>query len=369
MEKPRRILLSIKSLDVAGGAERVFVTLAEALASAGHDIAVVTDDAPGGEGFYRLHPRIRWIRTGRGRFGPQRSLVAAVRRIWALRRAVRELRPDDVVAFLISTYVPMSVALLGLRTPLIASEHTTYQRYEERPLERLALYLSQGLIDQFVSVSNEVISAYPAWLKRRAVAIPNPVAYSGHASSHEKADERKIILSVGRMVESKEYQTLIRAFAAISEQCPGWELRLVGDGPHMSQLVNLVDELGVSHCVTFAGVVRDVAGEYARAELFVSASRYESMGLAALEAMLHGVPVVAFSDCMGIASLVRSSRKGVLVDRNDGQRELANAMLGLVNEDARRADLRRIEVVLPEEISTPVIVVQWERIFQELDTK
>ena len=98
------------------------------------------------------------------------------------------------------------------------------------------------------------------------------------------------IVSVGRLVESKNQLTLLRALLAVDAD---WRLTLVGDGPLRAELEAWCFRHRVNHRVVFAGSVADVRPLLADADLFCFASRHEGQGIAVLEAAASGVPVIA----------------------------------------------------------------------------
>ena len=92
--RPLKLLFAIKGMDLAtGGAERVLAQVTSGLIERGHDVALVTFDAPGGESFYPLHPRTRRISLGIGRVDRSATVAEMLRRIPAIRRAVRAEQP------------------------------------------------------------------------------------------------------------------------------------------------------------------------------------------------------------------------------------------------------------------------------------
>lgn len=98
------------------------------------------------------------------------------------------------------------------------------------------------------------------------------------------------LLAVGRLVEQKGQDILLRALAQISHP---WELRIAGDGPKRQELSDLATRLGIAPRVTFLGTVSTMDAVYRDADVFVFPSRWEGQGIAMLEAMRVGLPVIA----------------------------------------------------------------------------
>lgn len=125
------------------------------------------------------------------------------------------------------------------------------------------------------------------------------------------------LIAVGRLSPQKGFDLLIRAYASAGEVMAGYPLVIVGEGPEREALEQLAAELGVAESVVFAGFVENPQRLLAAASLFVLSSRFEGMGLVVLEALTHGVPVIA-TDCVtGPRYLLRDGELGDLIPVND----------------------------------------------------
>lgn len=364
-----KVLLAIKAMNnPGGGAERVLAELASGLAARRYEIVVLTFDRPGGRSYYPLPPAARRIELGIGDTTRAASLGETARRALALRRRVRALAPDVAVGFMHSMFIPLGLALLGTGIPLIASEHIVPEHYRTRPLQAALLRLTPLLARRITVVSDQVLAAYPPALRARMVAIANPV----NVPAGKRADvggegrARKTLLCVGRFSEQKDHATLIDAFARLADRFPDWDLRIVGDGELRDALVAQVAARGLAGRVQMPGVVRDLATEYAAAQLFVLPSRYESFGLATAEALAHGLPAVGFADCAGTNRLIRPGVNGALAAVGaDRAAALAAALEPLMASAQARRDLSRQDG-LPSEYSLPRVLDRWEALLHEV---
>ncbi len=147
----------------------------------------------------------------------------------------------------------------------------------------------------------------------------------------------KIIISVGRLAEEKNWDTLLQAFALAIKEQPNLRLVLVGDGPQAQSLRQLAGELGITERVLFTGRVpfEQIPAYLKAADLFAFASVTETQGLVTLEAMAAGLPVVAVAG-PGTSDIVEDGAQGYLV-QNDPQ-DLAKKMITLIcNPDSMSA--------------------------------
>jgi glycosyltransferase involved in cell wall biosynthesis len=133
-----------------------------------------------------------------------------------------------------------------------------------------------------------------------------------------------VVLTVGRLVEKKGHETLLRAAAEVSDRGHAFRLRIAGEGAEWSRLQRLVHELGLDNRVTFLGPLSEseVVREYARADVFALACRELENGdrdgipNVLLEAMAHGLAVVA-TTVPGIAEAVADGETALLADPGD----------------------------------------------------
>jgi glycosyltransferase involved in cell wall biosynthesis len=148
-----------------------------------------------------------------------------------------------------------------------------------------------------------------------------------------------VIGCVARLHPSKDHPTLLRAFARLQRDVPTARLVLVGDGPLRARLERCAREWlgdGVAG-VRFAGNEPDAAGAHAGLDIAVLATRREGFGLAALEAMAAGRPLIA-TRAGALPELVRDGETGLLVPPGDSG-ALTEALLHLTRDPARRARL------------------------------
>jgi glycosyltransferase involved in cell wall biosynthesis len=141
-----------------------------------------------------------------------------------------------------------------------------------------------------------------------------------------------IIGAACRLVSLKGLTHLIRAFAAIHTEFPKVRMEIVGQGPERGSLQAQVESLGLTGCVTFLGWQNDLMPVLKRWQIFVVPSLQEGFGIAALEAMAAGLPVVA-SAVGGLPELIAHGRTGWLVPPGDST-ALANRLRELVSNPA-----------------------------------
>ncbi|MDK1473570.1 glycosyltransferase [Streptomyces sp. 549] len=243
------------------------------------------------------------------------------RDLGALPRLVRLIRHGryDLVhthLYRACVYGRAAARLAGVRA-VVATEHSLGDaQIEGRPLTRSArgLYLaSERLGHSTVAVSATVARRLRDWgvPGPRIELIPNGIEadrFRFDASARRRARESLglpadafVVGGVGRLVPGKRFDQLVRAVAEV----PQARLLLVGDGPQRGELARLTGQLGITDRVTLCGEraaddgatgpdrdAADVPALLAAMDVFVSPSAEEAFGLAVLEALAAGLPVL-----------------------------------------------------------------------------
>jgi len=309
--RPLKVLFAIKRLEgVPGGSERVLAHLSAALAARGHAVTVLTWDAVGSRPFYPIDPEVRLINRGVGDSARPTRPREFVARLADLRRATGVIAPDVAIGFGHSMFVPLALALVGSGVPVIASEHAARAHYRTRPVDYALFRLTARLVRCVTTTTEAVGAEYSADIRRRIVVMPNPIMIPPPAPPRRGG---RLVLNVGRLDPQKDQAALIRAFARLAPRLPDWRLRILGEGALRPELEALVRTLGMTDRIDLPGVTADIASAYAEADVFALSSVYESFGLATIEAMAHGLPVVAFADCPGTNEVVIDQVTGLLV--------------------------------------------------------
>ena len=175
------------------------------------------------------------------------------------------------------------------------------------------------------------------------------------------------LVFVGRLHEQKGVDVLLHAFQRLVRRFPADDLHLdvVGDGPLREDLQALTQELGIQDRVAFVGSTDRVSRYMSRADIFVLPSRAEGISNALLEAMAHGLPVVA-SRIPGNVDVVEHQRSGLLCTVNDPGSLARNLMPLLTFPDLRERLGKAARLSVQERFSLNHIADRYVNIYQEL---
>ncbi len=145
--------------------------------------------------------------------------------------------------------------------------------------------------------------------------------------------------TVAVLVKRKGHRFLLEAAAIIKQRGVKLRYQFAGDGPEKEELEKLVGKLGLAEEVSFHGFLPNVAAFLSNVDIFVLPSLYEGLGVAVLEAMAAGKPIVS-SHVGGIPELICHQESGLLV-RAGSAESLADAILGLLSQEGLAESMGR----------------------------
>jgi glycosyltransferase involved in cell wall biosynthesis len=320
-----------------GGAETMLADLAARpeLSGAVHVLALMTRNA----GLARLFESSGLL--VRHRLGAPENAASFLWRALGPRdvewlTGVLEAELADVVHLhTVGSHVIGTRAALRRGARIVRTEHSTraYADPTCRPFSAWSLARSHRVVAVSRHVREVVLSRNPTLLDR-VVLVPNGVDTERFAP---RADARRpgpfVFAWVGRLERRKGADLALEALARV----PGAHLEIIGEGPERAALARQAAALGLAARVRFRGFLRDTRAPLALADAALCSSRTEGLGIALLEAMAMGLPVVAFR-VGGVPEFVTDGRTGWLA-RDGTSAALAACMREalLATEDQRTA--------------------------------
>lgn len=181
---------------------------------------------------------------------------------------------------------------------------------------------------------------------------------------YEIPQDTKVLMHTSNFRKIKRIDDIVRAFDGVHEKMDS-VLVLVGDGPEMNSMRQLVKRLGLQESVIFAGQQTDVRKFYLMSDIFLLMSEKESFGLALLEAMNCGaVPVGTVAG--GISEVIQHEKTGYLVDIGDYTGAGAH-IIKILEDDALYNQLQaRMLEDIRSRFHSDVIVSQYESLYNQL---
>lgn len=329
----KTIMLYLTSLN-KGGAERVFVQLAEKFAQHGYRSIIVTSYINKERGEYELSENVLRLSLEQDQIAQSR-LMRNYTRIKKLRELCKEYNPAILISCMQEPNFRAMLATMGLPIKNLVSvcnaADKEYPGIMGKFVGKVLMPMAEGCVFQ----TEDEKAWFPKRLQDKGRIIMNQVNTAFFEA--EFSGTRHDFVSVGRLNYQKNQALLIKSFASIADKTEE-NLLIYGAGEKYDSLQTLITELGMTDRIKLMGNTNDVANAIKGAKAFVLSSDFEGLPNALLEAMALGLPCIC-TDCLGggPAMVIENGKNGILVPMGD-EKALSAAMLDmLLNEEKAEA--------------------------------
>lgn len=363
IHRGKKIAFYIGSLK-KGGAERVFVNLAEYFYKTGYQVTMVTQYTAENEyviskGIKRVISEIENTEITGSRIVNFHRRTAKLRRIW------RTIQPDLILSCIGKNNFMSVVTTLFSKTKVVVSivgEPTEeYNSTVMRVLARVLFIKADGIVLQ--TEDSKVF--FPQYLLKKSVILQNSLNPLFIQDRYEGVRDRQIV-SVGRLDANKNQTMLIEAFARIAVRYPEYSVVCYGDGESRAQLEALIERFNLQGRVQLPGITTDVAGMIRKASVFVLTSYTEGMPNALIEAMALGLPVISTDcPCGGPKELIRQGENGMLIPVGDVE-ALAASLVTLLEDTEFMEKLGRSAARIQDRLNPERTNQQWKEYFERI---
>ena len=288
-------------------------------------------------------------------------------------------------------YCTIAKRILRKRFYLIATEHNSHNNRRGTMHGRLLDNFLYRSLDHIACISEGAKEALNQWMP--CTANKSSVIYNGIPLTFDGIPERSEsgtikIVSVGRLHKQKNFENALRAVALVmanelrvkgqglndsAEDSPltthhsslQIEYLVAGSGEMETELKALAEALGIAEHVRFLGHVSDIPSLLKEADIFLIPSLWEGFGLAAVEAMNAGLPVIA-SDVDGIKELIEGEKPtGILVDPLS-PKSIADAIQQLCTSPAQRDELGKNGFERAKDFSEAQMIEGYVRLYESV---
>lgn len=354
-----------------GGIEKVLSQKANWLADvAGDEVFLVTHNQQSRDSVYPLSDKIRRIDLGinydivHSYFHPL-NLRKILKHRNALKRLLGQIQPDVVISCSFGPdfhFIPH----IAVKIPKIKEFHSSrfFQAFGPHSLkDRWMAALNaraEKKYDQLVVLNPDEL---PFYHSDRISVIPNPT----ETSAYRADTDAKKILAAGRISPVKNFGDLIRAFAALAEDFPDWELHFFGEDylQTQKQLELLSAQLGVSKQVRFMGVTADLRKSMQQYSLYAMTSETECFPMVLLEALSTGLPVISHDAPTGPKHILTDREDSLLVPYQKMD-IFAQQLRRLMADAALRNAMGQRAVENARKFEMGAVMQQWQQLFNAL---
>ncbi|TXD85029.1 N-acetyl-alpha-D-glucosaminyl L-malate synthase BshA [Subsaximicrobium wynnwilliamsii] len=259
-----------------------------------------------------------------------------------------------------------------INLPIVTTLHgTDITLVGSHPFYKPAVTFSINKSDAVTSVSQSLKEDTERLfnIKKDIKVIPNFIDLSKYEPKFTDCqrgmmatEDERIITHISNFREVKQIPDVIKIFNEIQKQMPA-KLMMVGEGPERIPAEELCEKLGISNKVVFFGNSNEIDKILCFSDLFLLPSRTESFGLAALEAMASGVPVIS-SNTGGIPEVNIDGVTGFLSDVNDVESMSKNAIY-ILSDPKRLQEFKDHAKKASSKFAIAEVVPMYEAIYKE----
>ncbi|MBQ9135755.1 MAG: glycosyltransferase [Lachnospiraceae bacterium] len=347
-----------------GGAERVFVNLAEYFNKKGYKVYIVTqyrhdDEYIISDDITRVISDLTPEETGKGR------IKNFARRFAKLRRIFKEIRPDIVFACNGKNNLMVMATNTFLKNKVVISVVADPKMEYPTKLMRFLSKTYFACADGIVLQTNEAKTFFPKRIQKKSVILPNSLNLKFLKPRYEGKRKSEIV-AVGRLDDNKNHAMLIRAFAKLAEEFSDYTVTVYGEGESRVELEKLITQLGMEQRVFLPGRADAIEEKIYQSSLFVMTSDTEGMPNALLEAMSLGLPVISTDcPCGGPRELIRHGENGYLIPVRD-EEALYEQLRYCLSHDIEMNEVGKCAAKIQETMNPDSVNEAWEKYFNKV---
>lgn len=267
-------------------------------------------------------------------FDKKARFYSTIKTLLFVRKQVKEINPDTILSFGEYWNSFVILALKFLRYPIYVSDRCQPDKslgFIHDLLRKILYPKTNGVIAQTETAKNIFENLYR---HNKVEVIGNPIR---KIENHKNIKKENIILTVGRLINTKNHDKLIRLFAEMNRK--DWRLIIIG-GDSLKQnnstiLEKLIVELNIKDNVFLIEKTVDIDDFYLKSKIFAFTSSSEGFPNVIGEAMSAGLPAVAFDSVTGITDLITNGFDGFLVEKFNYD-EFKNKLISLMEDEYLR---------------------------------
>lgn len=332
-----KILYIISAINNQGGVARVLATKTNYFVeNFGYEVIIVTENNGNEPLFFEFNPKIKIIDIKLSK----NKITEIIQYKTKIQNIINEHNPNYIITSNFHFKSFLIPYLLKTKNPIIFEAHGS--KFNEELFVGNSIYhtfrrkikvLYRGFLankfDFCIVLSPQ---SFEEWNIKNAVIIPNAIWFQVDKLATLQS---KKVITVARHSYEKGLDRLLPIWKIITEKYPDWVLEIYGEENENQNLVLQSLELKIENNVVFLRPVSNIVSKYQSSSIYVMTSRFEAFPMVLLEAMMCGLPVVAYDCPTGPRAIVANNEDGFLIE-NGNEKEFVSKLLELIeNQDLR----------------------------------
>lgn len=362
-----KILYITSVVATAGGVEKILAAKSDYLIKKGnYQVEIIFNENLDKIPFYDFNQKVKLTNLRLN----NKSLFYIFNFKKAVQKVIDDYCPDVIVVSdnglkgflipsLLKTSAPIILEVHGSKTEIIHRRSTLAGILKTR----IHLGIKSFLITKFNQVVFLNKKSAAEWNVYKARIIPNAC----YVNPQEKSKlTSKVAIAIGRHSYEKGLDRLLFIWKEVTAQNPEWKLKIYGDfTKETAFLKNDIQLQKLQGTVELLSPVKDIEKIYKEASVFLMTSRFEGFGMALLEAMSFGLPVISFDCPVGPGNLIENNIDGILIQDNDIKTYVKKLNFVIQNKELQN-QLARNAIIKASSFSKIEIMLLWEELFKEV---
>lgn len=362
-----RVLYVLPQIANFGGLIRVLSIKLNYLADKGYDIHLLTQNR--GESnriFGGFSSKIKFHNIQLS--GHKISFLLRYKKL--INQKIKQIDPDIIVVcdnglkgyllpFIVKTSKPLLFESHGSK---YIQETEIKPSFKNKLIQKLIWKLKDIGVKKYLKLILLTPKIVKDWKHNNIEIINNPIWFNSEPLS--TLDSKKVI-AVGRHSYEKGFDRMLPIWKKVIEKNPEWILDIYGDEHGSIDLESLADSLGIKRNINFYGFNDKIEQKYPDYSICLMTSRSEGFPMVAIEAMMCGLPVIAYDCSGGIRGIITENYNGFLVE--DGNEDLfCNKLNLLIGNSETRTIFGKNAKESVQKLSIDSIMKQWEELFERV---
>lgn len=213
--------------------------------------------------------------------------------------------------------------------------------------------------NKFIALSG---ASLKEWNLNNGIVIPNP----SWNTNNKKSDlTNKKAIAVGRHVYEKGFDDLLKIWQKVSEKHSDWVLDIYGKSDENKTYEKLAKELKIDKNVNFYEPIQNIEDKYSEASVFLMTSKFEGFPMVLIEAIVSGLPCIAFDCPVGPRAIIVNNKNGFLIPESEND-EFYNKLIYLIENNDLKIKMGQNALESSKKYATDLIMNQWNDLFKSL---